>query len=100
MSAFRGIISDVYDQSSQDEYLGKVHGLRVAVGGYLPADAFTHVDSLIDHGVPAEGVCSLAWALYNARVAVPGWVNDAVRDLTDGMVEPEHLPPRLPEVHD
>jgi len=26
------------------------------------------------------------------------WVNRAIRDLRYGMIEPEHLPPRLPEI--
>jgi len=95
---FQGIIRRMSDRSSQDAYLGRVRGLRIAVDGDLSTEGLTEVDGLIDHGEPAEGVCSLAWALYNARVAVPGWVNRAIRDLTDGMIEPEHLPPRLPEI--
>lgn len=37
-------------------------------------------------------------ALRNAIVAVPGWVNEAIQTLTDGLVAPEHLPPRLTEI--
>ena len=70
----------------------------MAVGDYLPADALTDVDSLIDHGEPAEGVCALAWALHNAQVEVPAWVNEAIRDLTYGLVVPDHMPPLTPEV--
>jgi hypothetical protein len=91
----------VNDWSPQDAYLGKVRGLRIAVGDGcdgLPSEAWANVDSLIEHGEPAEGVCSLAWALHRAHVAVPGWVNEAIRDLTDGLVDPAHMPPGLPEI--
>ena len=77
--------------------LGKVRGLRIDVGEYFPADALVEVDSLIDHDEPAEGVCSLAWALHISHVTVPAWVKEAIRDLTDGLVDSEHLPPRLPQ---
>ena len=87
----------VSDASAQDAYLGKVRGLRIDVGEYFPADALVEVDSLIDHDEPAEGVCSLAWALHVSHVTVPAWVNEAIRDLTDGLVDSEHLPPRLPQ---
>jgi hypothetical protein len=88
----------VNDHSAQDAYLGRVHGLRIAVCGDVSAESLAQVDSLIEHGEPAEGVCSLAWALHNAQVAVPAWVNETIRDLTEGMVDPVHMPPRLPEV--
>jgi len=94
------MMSDMNDRSAQDAYLGRVQGLRIAMGDYVSAESLTQVDSLIDHGEPAEGVCSLAWALYNAQVAAPGWVNDDIRDLTDGIVDREHLPPPLPEIRD
>lgn len=38
----------------------------------LPTEAVTEVDGPLDNGELGEGVCSLASALYNARVAVPG----------------------------
>ena len=53
----------VNDWSEQEAYLGKVRGLRISVSVALPAEALTEVDSLIEHGEPAEGVGSLAWAL-------------------------------------
>lgn len=87
----------VPDYSAMEEYLGRVQGLRITVGDFLPAEALTDADSLIDHGEPAEGVCYLAWALHKAHVEVPAWVNEAIQDLTQGMVDPAHMPPRLPE---
>jgi hypothetical protein len=49
------------------------------------------VDSLIERGEPAEGVCSLAWPLHNRHVAVRGRVNVAIRDLTHCLVDPAHM---------
>jgi hypothetical protein len=83
----------VSDTSAQDRYLGRVNGLRIALADMLPPGAFAQADSLIEHGEPAEGVCYLAWALHNAGVQGPGWVVRDVQDLTEGLVEPEHLPP-------
>lgn len=81
------------DSSAPDRYLGRVHGLRIALADVLPPDAFEQADSLIEHGEPAEGVCYLAWALHNAGVLGPDWAVRAVQELTEGLVEPEDLPP-------
>lgn len=83
------------DTSAQDRYMGRVEGLRIALADLLPADAFVQADSLIEHGEPAEGVCYLAWALHNADVQIPDWAIRDVQDLTDGLVEREHLPPKF-----
>jgi hypothetical protein len=88
----------VNDTSAQDRYLGRVRGLRIAVGAYVSPQALADVDSLIEHGEPAEGVCSLAWALHNARVELPSWIVQDIRSLTAGLVNPEHLPPGLGDV--
>ena len=79
--------------SAEDRYWGRVHGLRIALAGALPPDAFVQADSLIEHGEPAEGVCYIAWALHNAGVTGPEWAIQEVQELTEGLVAPEHLPP-------
>ena len=83
----------VSDTSAQDRHLGRVNGLRVALADALPPDAFAQADSLIEHGEPAEGVCYLAWALHNAGVPAPEWAVRDVQELTEGLVDPEDLPP-------
>jgi hypothetical protein len=83
----------VGDTWAHDRYLGRVNGLRIALADMLPPDAFAQADSMIEHGEPAEGVCYLAWALHNAGVQGPGWVVRDVQELTEGLVEPGHLPP-------
>ena len=80
-----------------EAYLGRVRGLRITAEDYLPLDALTEADSLIEHGEPAEGVCSLAWALHKAQVDPPDWMYEAIRDLTRGIVDPGHMPPGLAE---
>ena len=70
MSALPGHDLHVNDGSAAEAYLGRVRGLRMLVGDDLPATALAEVDSLIEHGEPAEGVCSLAWALHNAHITV------------------------------
>jgi hypothetical protein len=90
----------VDDRSAQEAYLARVRRLRISLGDALPVEAPTEVDSLIEHGEPAVGVCSLAWALHNGHVAVRGWMNVAIRDLTHCLVDPAHMPPHLPETVD
>ena len=83
------------DWSQVDDYLGRVRGLRIILGDLLPPDAFINVDSLIEHGEPAEGLCQLAWVLNNNSVAVPPWAAAALRELTEGLVDAEFMPPGL-----
>lgn len=76
-----------------ERYLGRVNGLRIALADVLPPEAFAQADALIEHGEPAEGVCYIAWALHDAGVEGPDWAARDVQKLTEGLVEPEHLPP-------
>ena len=78
-----------------EAYLGRVHGLRIALADLLPSGAFAQADSLIEHGEPAEGVCYLGWALHNAGVQAPDWAVRDVQELTAGLVDPEDLPPEF-----
>ena len=55
---------------------------------------------LIEHGEPAEGLCSLAWAIVNAKVRVPRELIDAIYKYTSGLVDEKHLPPDLADYAD
>ncbi len=78
-----------------DEYLGAVRALAWQAGDYLPEERLTNVRSLIDHGEPAEGLCSLAWVIVTDGVRVPRNVITAIREFTDGIVDEEFMPPDL-----
>lgn len=48
---------------------------------------------LIDHGEPPEGLNYLAWAISNAGISPTSEEVHEIRDLIDGLVEDEHMPP-------
>jgi len=48
---------------------------------------------LIDHGEPAEGLRSLAWAIKEADLRVPGAEIHEIKALTAELIRPEHMPP-------
>lgn len=78
-----------------EEYLGRVRAVALHAAEYVPGDRMEEVYRLIDHGEPGEGLCSLAWAIANAEVRVPGNVIEAIAEYTDGLVEEGFLPPNL-----
>lgn len=78
-----------------EEYLGRVRAVAWRAAEYVPRDCMEEVYRLIDHGEPAEGLCSLAWAIVNAEVRVPGNVIEAIVEYTDGLVGEGFLPPNF-----
>lgn len=78
-----------------EEYLARVRAVVGRTAGYVPRDRIEEVYRLIDHGEPAEGLCSLAWAIVNAQVRVPGHVVEAILEYTAGLVDEEFLPPNF-----
>jgi hypothetical protein len=80
---------------SPEEYLGAVKAVAWQAGEHLPAERLVDVHSLIDHGEPAEGLCSLAWAIVTERVRVPADLIDAIYEYTADLVDEEFMPPDL-----
>lgn len=78
-----------------EEYLGRVRAVAWHAAEYVPRDRMEEVYRLIDHGEPGEGLCSLAWAIVNAEVRVPGNVIEAIAEYTDGIVDEGFLPSNL-----
>jgi hypothetical protein len=85
----------VSEASEQEHYLGRVRGLVIALSDLVPRERAAEVDRLVDHGEPAEGLCSLAWALHNVSASVPAWAVHDICELTEGLVAPEHMPPGM-----
>ena len=78
-----------------EEYLGRVRATAWRAAEYVPADRLEEVYELIDHGEPAEGLCSLAWAIVNAQVHVPRDLIEAIQEYTAELVDDEFMPPNL-----
>lgn len=80
-----------------EEYLGRVRATAWRAAEYVPADRFDEVRRLIDHGEPAEGLCSLAWAIVNAQIRVPRDLIEAIHEYTFGLIDDAFMPPDLDE---
>jgi hypothetical protein len=78
-----------------EEYLGRVRATAWQAADYLPEEPLEEVHRLIDHGEPAEGLCSLAWAIVSERIQVPGSIVDAIYEYTAGLIDAEFMPPDL-----
>jgi hypothetical protein len=78
-----------------EEYLGRVRATAWRAAEYISADRLEEVHRLIDRGEPAEGLCSLAWAIVNAQVRVPRDLIEAISEYTAGLIDGEFMPPNL-----
>jgi hypothetical protein len=65
------------------------------VFGLVGGKALDQSQRLIDHGEPAEGLCSFAWSISGQRIRVPASEIREIKALTAGLVLPEHMPPDL-----
>lgn len=81
-----------------EEYVGRVRAIAWRGAEYVPVAQLEEVHRLIDHGEPAEGLCSLAWAIVNAQVSVPADLIEAIYEYTADLVDDEFMPPGLREL--
>jgi hypothetical protein len=78
-----------------ERYRGRCEAVLIRLTGRLPSEALDRAQRLIDHGEPSEGLCGLAWLISDQRIHVPTSDICEIKELTAGMVPPEHLPPDL-----
>lgn len=78
-----------------EEYLGRVRATAWRAADYVPAERLEEAHRLIDNGEPAEGLCSLAWAIVIAQVQVPRDLIDAIYEYTAELIDEEFMPPNL-----
>jgi hypothetical protein len=81
--------------TEMEDYLGRVHGLVIAVADDLTHDQYQEVSHLIEHGEPAEGLRSLAWIISEEGLTVDRLIVSGIRSLTEGLIDPEDLPADL-----
>jgi hypothetical protein len=78
-----------------EEYLGRVRATVWHAADYLPAQRLEEVHRLIDHGEPAEGLCSLAWVIVSERIQLPVSIVDAIYEYSAGLIDNEFMPQDL-----
>lgn len=80
---------------SPDDYVGRCRAFVISHADALAPEDVGWAMHLIDHDEPAEGLCSLAWALEAAGlVLAAGDVEELLR-LVDGLVPVDALPESL-----
>lgn len=78
-----------------DEYLGRVRAIAWEAAKYVSSERLAEVHDLIDHDEPAEGMCSLAWAIVAERNPVPrSLIGDILAHAAD-IVPAESMPDNL-----
>lgn len=83
--------------SSLDDYLGHVQATVWSAAEWVSAAGLERVQHLVDHGEPAEGLCSLAWVIVNEKTFVPRSVIHAIRKYSEDLVPTEFMPQNLDE---
>lgn len=83
--------------STPEDYLGRVQAIIWTASNYVSSDGIKRVQHLVDHGEPAEGMCSLAWVIVNEKREVPHSLIRDIREHAAGMVDDEFMPENLDE---
>lgn len=81
-----------------EDYLGRVQAIVWRASDYVSAEAIGRVQRLVDHGEPAEGLCTLAWGIVNEDLRVPADVVEDIRTHVTGLVDDDFMPADL-EAH-
>ncbi len=84
--------------SEMEDYLGRVQAIVWRAGEYVSAEGIAEVQRLVNHGEPAEGMCSLAWAIVREDVRIPIDLVRGIREHARGLVDDEFMPENL-EAH-
>lgn len=80
---------------SPDEYLERVRVVARQAADFLPTARLEEVFRLIEHGEPAEGLCSLAWAVVSEKVLVPESMIKEIHEFTAELIDDEFMPANL-----
>jgi len=81
--------------SAIDDYLGRVLVTVWSAAGWVSKEGLARVQHLVDHGEPAEGMRSLAWAIVTEKTLVPVSVIRSIRNYSAELVPVEFMPEDL-----
>jgi hypothetical protein len=79
------------------KYLHEVRGVVRSCQSVLTEKEAREIEHLIDHDEPAEGLRALAWIITEKKARIPATTIEAIRNLTEGLVDRAHLPANLDE---
>jgi hypothetical protein len=85
----------VTDVNEMDDYYGRVQATLWESAGWVSLERREWAQHLIEHGEPAEGMRALAFAIVEEGTIVPRSLIVAIRELSEGLVADEHMPPDL-----
>jgi len=78
-----------------EDYLRRVRVIVADAAEYVSDAALVEAQRLVEHGEPAEGLCSLAWAITKEGARVPKRLVMDIRSHTAGLVDDEFMPSEL-----
>jgi len=52
-----------------ERYIGRCEAVLIRLNGRVASEALDRAQHLIDHGEPAEGMLSVAWAIHQADLS-------------------------------
>lgn len=76
-------------------YVSRVRALVSSLRDNLSPDECSRVEHLINHDECGEALTSLAWIIVNENKRVPAEAIAAIRELSEGLVADEDMPPNL-----
>lgn len=86
--------------ADSDEYLQSVRETLLEARRFRPSARFAEVENFVEHGEPAAGMCSLAWAIVGEQVRIPRQLINEIRQNSGGLVDAESMPPNLDDFAD
>lgn len=103
VSEFKDALHDLHDHdfcthpplSAMEAYLGRVQVTIWETDKYLSRQAVERAQHLVDHGEPAEGMLSLAWAVVSEGARVPESLIAAIRSHAADLVPEDCWPTSL-----
>ena len=78
-----------------DDYYHRARAIVWEAAGYVSEARLDEVRRLIDHGEPAESLCSLAWAIVAEEAQVPRRMIEDIRLYSSDLVCEELMPGNL-----
>jgi len=81
--------------TEMEDFLGRVRGLLISLGGLFTPEESSEVEHLIDHGELGEALRAMAWIIVEEDKRVPAPAITAILELSTGLVEESHMPDGL-----